>query len=645
MHWHPLDAWVVGAALPLAVLFFAKAILFKGRLLKALSKPPDPIADHPRRLEELLTMFLGQKKLFQEPLPGLMHALIFWGFCALLLRALTLFGMAFAGFDFHLPGLGDGTLAGAAYSRLKEAANLAVSFMVLLALWRRYVQRVSRLRNTPEALFVLLMILGLMLSDMLFSAALAGRLSAFGPAMSAALGHGALLFHCVGILVFLAYLPTGKHMHVISSVFNVYLRPLRRSGRLSKLDLADESVEVFGTPRIECLSWKDGLDLYTCTECGRCNEACPAQGVGKKLAPREIIIAQKACLDREAGRLLSAKNGREPEELAPGAVTPEEFWACTTCQACEQACPVNISHVQRINSLRRSEVLMQGRFAPELKRVFKGLETNSNPWGLGAAGRAEWAKALNLPLWRDTPGAETLLYLGCAASFDDRARKAGRSLAGLLKACGVSFAVLGAEEHCCGETARRLGEEALGQSLIEENVRLFGELGVKKIVTPCPHCFNVFKNEYPDFGGNFEVLHHTQLLQELLRQGRLKPRTDVKSRVAIHDSCYLGRVNGVYQPARELLGAAGAQIVEPERSREKGFCCGAGGGLFWLEEKGPRVNHERLRQLLAARGEVVATSCPYCLVMLENGAKDLGQTGIAVKDLAEILEPAAGGAA
>lgn len=634
MHWHAADASVVGSALPISLAVFGRAVYQKTRLLQALAPAPDPVADHPQRIKELLTIFLGQKKLFQDPVPGIMHALIFWGFCALLLRALTLFGMAMGGgFEFHLPFLGPDAWAGRIYAPVKDAANIAVTLMILLALWRRYVLRVKRLRNTGEALFVLLMILTLMLSDMLFSAALAGK-------APAAAGHAALLVHCLGILLFLAYLPSGKHMHIITSAFNVYLRSLHRGGRLTKLDLADEKVDVFGTPHIDQLTWKDGLDLYTCTECGRCNEACPANGVGKKLAPREIVTAEKDCLKREAGRLIGGKGG-EPEELVPASVTPEEFWACTTCQACEQACPVSISHVQRINSLRRGEVLMQARFPAEIKRAFKGLENNSNPWGLGAAKRMDWAKGLDLPLWRQAP-AEYLLYFGCAASLDDRAVKVSRSLVALLKKAGVSFAVLGEEELCCGETARRLGEEALGQSLVEQNTALLNELKVKKILTPCPHCFNTFKNEYPDFGGSFEVVHHTQLLQDLVRQGKLKPKSGLEMRVAIHDSCYLGRANGVYDPARELLGAVGgAQAVEPERCRETGFCCGAGGGLFWVEEKGPRVNHERVRQLSQTKASVIATSCPYCLSMLETGVKDQNLENLAVKDLAEILEAAA----
>jgi Fe-S oxidoreductase len=615
MLWHPAHAWVVAAALALCLAFFVRQVLSRLSLLRSLAPVPDPVADHPRRLRELLTVFLGQSRLFQDPVPGIMHALIFWGFCVLLLRALTLFGMAFAGFDFHLPGFSPESLFGRSYGLLKDAANVTVSLMVLLALWRRYVARVPRLLNTADALFVLLMILGLMLSDLTFEAALRG-------AAPAALGHGAFLFHCLGILAFLIYLPMGKHMHVLSSVFNVYLRPLGREGRLTKPDLADEKVDVFGTPTAAGLTWKEGLDLLTCTECGRCNEACPAATAGKELAPREVARGERDTLLRGLA-----------EEFVPGAASPEAVWACTTCGACEQACPVGISHVQRINSLRRSEVLMAGRFPAELKKAFKGMENNSNPWGLGASGRLDWAKDLALPLWRQTPGAEYLLYLGCAASFDDRARRSSRHLAGLLKGCGISFAVLGEEEACCGETARRLGEEALGQTLAEHNAGLFRELGVKKILTPCPHCYNTFKNEYPDFGFHAEVVHHTELLRDLLRQGKLRRAGAV--RVAIHDSCYLGRVNGVYEPSRELVGGAS---LEPERTRETGFCCGAGGGGFWLDEKGPRINHERVRQLAALGPEVIATSCPYCLNMMETGVKDLGAGGAAVKDLAELLE-------
>ena len=516
---------------------------------------------------------------------------------------------------------------------LKDAAVAIVTLMIVYAMARRYILKVPRLLNTPSALFVLLMILGLMLTDILFDAGLRGSATPFA-------GHAAFLLHCLGILVFLVYLPAGKHMHILTSLFNVYLRPLHRSGRLTKLPLEDESVETFGTPNIEDLTWKEALDLYTCTECGRCTDMCPASRTDKKLSPRDVITKQKHFLvDDEAPRLLSGDKTKKPsKEMVPDVIAAVEIWDCTTCQACEQACPLNISHVQRINSMRRSEVLMKGNFPAELKRVFKGLQTNSNPWGMGADKRMEWAKGMDIPLLGDNPGAEYLLYLGCNAAFDDRAQKVSRSLAALLKEQGISFAVLGASETCCGETARRLGEEAVGQALIAANIELFNELKVKKIVTPCPHCFNTFKNEYPDFGGNYEVKHHSQLIAELMESGRLKPGGGAAGRVVIHDSCYLGRVNSVYSPGRDILHAvSGLEVVEHERSGKDGFCCGAGGGRFWLEEGEPRINHARVKQLLETKPSVIATSCPYCLKMLTDGVKDLGCAGVEVRDLAEMV--------
>lgn len=633
MNWHLADGLIVGVAIPAALALFARAIQQKYRLLKACAPAPDPVGDHGARLKELLTIFLGQKKLFQDLQPGVMHAVIFWGFCVLSLRTITMFGMAFAGFDFYLPGLAPGTFTGNAFSLFKDAAVIMVAVMVLFALARRYVLKVPRLLNTPSALFVLLMILGLMVTDLLFDAALHGSVPAFA-------GHAAFLLHSLGILVFLVYLPAGKHMHIVTSLFNVYLRPLRRSGRLTKLPLEDESVETFGTPRIENLTWKEALDLYTCTECGRCTDICPAARTEKKLSPRDVANKQKHFLvDDESPRLLSGDKTKEPSrEMVPEVISAAEIWDCTTCQACEQACPLNISHIQRINSMRRSEVLMKGKFPAELKRVFKGMQTNGNPWGMGAEKRLDWAKGMEIPLLKNNPDAEYLLYLGCNAAFDDRAQKVSRSLAALLKEQGVSFAVLGESETCCGETARRLGEEAVGQALIEANIELFNDLKVKKIVTPCPHCYNTFKNEYPDFGGTYEVKHHSQLIAELVESGRLKPEGGFQGRAVIHDSCYLGRVNSVYRPSRDILHAVpGLEIVEHKRSGECGFCCGAGGGRFWLEEGEPRINHERVKQLLATKPSIIAVSCPYCLKMLADGVKDLGAAGVEVRDLVEIV--------
>jgi len=460
----------------------------------------------------------------------------------------------------------------------------------------------------------------------------------FGPSkLSLLLGHIMFMVHCLGILGFLVYLPHGKHMHVVSSVFNVYLKPLNRDGRLTKLDLEDEEIESFGVTKPEENTWKDTLDLYTCTECGRCNDACPANRTGKLLAPREITYAQNRNLqDDEADRILKGDPEVEPvKEMVPEVVSPEEIWSCTTCYACEQACPVNISYVQRINSLRRSEVLNKSEFPSELKRVFKGMETNNNPWGLGSSTRMAWAKDLKLPTFEENTDAEYLLFLGCAASFDDRAQNVSKTLVKFLRAKNISFAVLGEDEPCCGETARRLGEEALGQILMETNVEVFTELGVKKILTLCPHCFNSFKNEYPDMEGKFEVIHHSQLISERMTG---KPSKCAESkRVVFHDSCYLGRVNKMYdQPRKVLKGMKDLELIENPEIEE--FCCGAGGGMFWLEEEGKRINNERVEQLKRLKPDMIATACPYCLVMLNDAVKDAGLENIEVKDLVELID-------
>ncbi|MBN1552363.1 (Fe-S)-binding protein [bacterium] len=661
MEWTLFHAIIMAIAIPVAVVLFARAISYKVKLMQKAAPIPDPIADHKTRIRDFFTIFLGQQKLFQERLPGLMHAIIFWGFCILLTRAITLFGMGFAGFDFHLPFLGFHQPLGKMYSLVKDIVNVLVAAMVIYALWRRYIKKVPRLLNTPGALFVLLMILGLMISDMIFDGTLhASRNTAFnawspvgsflGSIMSGEngvlssgaifLGHISYFFHCLGILVFLVYLPMGKHMHIVTSVFNVYLRPLNRNGRLTQLDLEDETIESFGVSRIEEYSWKDFLDLYTCTECGRCNDVCPAKRTEKELAPRELTIHQKHfLLDDEAERILAGDTSKEPSKaLVPDVVKPEEIWACTTCQSCEQACPVNIGYVQRINALRRSEVLNHSRFPSELKRAFKGMETNNNPWGIGASTRLDWAKDLKLPVWGENGTPEYLLFLGCAAAFDDRAQRIAKALVNFLLKRNISFGVIGVDEPCCGETARRLGEEALGQMLMETNVELFNELGVKKILTPCPHCFNTFKNEYPDFKGNYEVIHHSQLIAEILKTSSTVENIDSPMQAVLHDSCYLGRINGEFDAPRTVVSiATGREVLEPLESREKGFCCGAGGGLFWLEESGKRINHERFNQLVQTGSDTIVTSCPYCLIMLSDAAKDLENQTVAVKDIVELL--------
>lgn len=653
---------IIAVAIPAAIYPFVLAVRKKYLILTKCAPVPDPINHHGQRIKELITVFLGQKKLFQEFKPGLMHAVIFWGFLILLLRAVTLFGISLFGFSFYLPFLSTAEIPGRLFSFVTNVATVSVLVMVTYAAIRRYLIRVPRLINTPGAAFVLGMIAMLMVTDLVFEGAwyaskgngftvyapfgsimgmlFTGRAGHLRQGVIAA-GHISLVLHCLGILGFLVYLPNGKHMHILTSVFNVYLRPLNRNGRLIKLDIDDESIESFGIEKMEDHTWKDVLDMYTCTECGRCNDQCPAVKTGKILAPREITLAENHFLqDEDSDRILAGKTESEPvKALVPDVVNDAAIWECTTCHACEQACPVNIGYVHRIIGLRRSLNLNKGDFPKELKRVFKGMEVNSNPWNIGSSKRGDWCSELNLPQYSEMENPEYLLFMGCAASFDDRAIKAGKALVKVLQKLNVSFGILGPDEMCCGETARRLGEEALGHMLIQANVDLFNELGVKKIITLCAHCYNTFKNEYPDFGGRYEVVHHSQLLGKWVEDNPVFPQTADLKRVTFHDPCYIGRVNNDYTSSRKIInGINGLIPLEADQNRQNSMCCGAGGGMFWMEESGDRISHTRFDQLMSTRPDQIAVSCPYCLIMLSDAVKDKhAENTVAVKDISEIL--------
>ncbi|MBN1355958.1 4Fe-4S dicluster domain-containing protein [bacterium] len=443
--------------------------------------------------------------------------------------------------------------------------------------------------------------------------------------------------HIVNVFLFVAYVPHSKYIHMITGPINIAFRNRNPVNSVKPLDIESEEAEVFGVEKLTDFTWKDLLDGFACMDCGRCQDYCPAYRTEKALSPKNIIIhMRETLLAQGQEHFLKPDNGFKP--LMAGTYSGSEIWSCTTCGACVQVCPVKNEQFPKIVQLRQSQVLMEGTFPTELKRVFKGLETNANPWGVGAATRMDWARDLDIPRFADHPDVEYLLFLGCAASFDDRAQRVSRALIRFLKSAGVSFGILGEKESCCGETARRLGEEAVGQTLIQTNIELFNELGVKKILTACPHGYNTFKNEYPKFGARYEVLHHSQLIQSLFQQHRIRVDAGASMRVAVHDSCYLGRANNLYEPPRDALrGVPGIRLVEPAETREHSFCCGGGGGMFWLEEEGRRINAERWKQLVDLKPDAVATACPFCLRMLEDASKDAGQDGIAVRDIVEFL--------
>ncbi|HSC89268.1 MAG TPA: (Fe-S)-binding protein, partial [Polyangiaceae bacterium] len=485
--------------------------------------------------------------------------------------------------------------------------------------------------------------------------------------------------HATLVLVFLNILPYSKHFHIITSLPNVFLGDLSPPGRLRPLasstealmaavEKASEAEDIgaarIGYARIDHFSWKDILDFYTCTECGRCSDNCPAAMTGKKLSPKHLTLDLRSHVyalqdevmtgARPVGSVFGVGSGVDGEvlplatrDLVPEVVDPDVLWACTTCRACEEQCPVNITYVDKIVQMRRNLVTIRGDFPSELSKPFEGMETNGNPWNLSRLDRAKWTEGLEIPRAADHPSAEVLFWVGCAASYDDRAKKIARATARLLQEAGVDFAILAEEESCTGDPARRAGNEFLFATLAESNIatlRGYKEQGgVRTILTTCPHCFNTLKNEYPDFGERFEVVHHTDYLLGLLAEKKLVARSRVQAKVAYHDSCYLGRYNGIYDPPRQILSQLGAEVLEVERfTGNKGLCCGAGGAQMFMEEQTTdRVNVKRTGQLLDTGAEVIASACPFCMTMLTDGLKAKGrEADIRQLDVVELLAEA-----
>ncbi len=700
---------ITGLLLALAIPIFV--ITMSGRVGVLLAMKKENRLDNiPFRVAQLVRFGLGQKRLVdpEEFTPGLFHVLIYAAFMVLALRTIMLFAMGFSTGALELltdlshpfwvaqPAL---LFVYKVYLLAKDVVAALALLGVAYYIWVRWQVKPDRLTPSWEAYLILCFIGGLMVSEFLFGGShmvaqaaaaqapialvwwepftsLTGMgMAPLGVTAAHAVGVAGFWIHLVIILSFLNFLPIGKHFHIITGLPTVFFQRTHSTGKLPTPDLEKEE---FGAATVKDLTWKQGMDLYSCTECGRCQTHCPTYITGKPLTHKAVnqdlkhwIWDHEQWVEEGYG-----PNGiKEPlPEIVGSALSAETVWACTSCGWCEQACPVFIENVPRLIDMRRYQVQVKAEFPAEIQRVFEGIERQGNPWGLGQDRRDEWAEDLALPTWGDDGGPyEYLFFVGCAGSYDDKQKKVSRALVKILREAGVSFATLSKQEMCNGDSARRMGNEYLFQTMAKTNVESWNSMGVKAVITQCPHCFNTIKNEYPEFGGEYRVINHTQLINELLKEKRIRLSAVMNSKLTYHDPCYLGRHNGVYDAPREVLNAIpGLEVVEMQRSKREGFCCGAGGGRMWMEEHiGTRINHNRLNEaaLTLKHAEdpstpypnaadkkkpgqvgdykeqggsgIVAVACPFCSTMLSDAVNDTGrEQNIKVKDITELVADA-----
>ena len=616
------------------------------------------------RIFGALAEVLSHRRLLEKPYAGMMHFFLFWGFLILAVGTTLIFIQM----DITLPLASYAFLQGEFYlwfSLLLDLFGALAIIGVLLAFFRRYLYRPQWLDSIRDDFYILILILAILAtgfgleglriysrelnihpewafwSPVGRSVAILFQRAGMSAETAISLHQKSWWIHALLAFLFIGYIAYSKLLHLITAPLNIFLRSFDSEATIPPI-LDFENAESFGASKLEDFTRKELFDLDACMRCGRCLEHCPANLSGKPLSPKRNYDDLRTYME-EKGALLRHGKASDPnggKALIGGVIAEDVIWSCTSCMACSHVCPVHIPCLDKMLDMRRYLVLMESRFPSEAQLAFRNMENNNNPWGMGSGLRDEWVKGLEVKTLAEDRQVEWLLWAGCAGSFDERNKRITKSLVKILQASGVKFAVLGKEEGCCGDHARRLGNEYLFQTLMQATLETFNRYGVQKILTLCPHCFNTFKNEYPQFGGRFEVLHHTQFIANALGDGTLKLSKPMNKVVTYHDSCYLGRGNRIYEAPRAVLKAIpGIRLVEMERRGNRSFCCGAGGGRMWLEEKiGTRINQMRTEQALQTGAAMVGTACPYCLTMINDGIKEKGlEEKLEVSDIAELV--------
>ncbi len=661
----PTESIVFAVVFVFSLLFFLRRIYVLFALV-LLGRGENRFDRLRKRFKGMLFYGFLQRRVIEEPF-GINHFFLFWGFVILFLVNVE-FVMAGVFPRFSLGFIG--FFPYCALRFLADVMSFLVLCAVLIAIARRLFFRPPHVGATADA-FVVLATVGLLMAAY-FGLNVTGL--GLGLATCDYLPISRLLtaamikapdqrvlylwsrvfwwIHAFCFLFFLDYIPYSKHLHIITSLPNCFFRSFRFVSTLPRMLF--EMGMSFGVSKIIQFTWKDLLDFLSCTECGRCEAACPAHNTGKALNPKRVILNGKKNLFLNGRTVLASRPfdtlGRAHEDLemdrpligeGPAGVSTDAIWACTTCGACTEKCPVFIEQFPKLLWMRRHLVMEKALFPDELAPFFENIEQRSNPWGIAPSERGKWAQGLDPEIFSPGKGHQYLLYLGCVGSFDSRTKSVATALVRVLRSAGLTFGIFGAEERCCGDAMRRLGNEYIFDKMAQDYVRMFQKREVKKVITLCPHCYSTLKNDYRDYGADFEVFHHTEIIDAIIRKGTLKSAGDFENeRIVIHDSCYLGRYNDIYEPPRSIVEAAtGAKPLEIEKRRRDSFCCGAGGGRMWMEEKsGTRINRERTRQALKTNPTIIATCCPYCMTMFEDGVKDEGaQKEVRVMDVAEIF--------